>query len=238
MKNIRLVKKSIVYILGLFVLAIGIAFSVKSNLGVSPVTSVPFVLGRIFGLSLGMATVLLYIFCMALQAVILRREYKPVYLFQIVISFVFGFFTDAALYLVSFLPVSDNYAIRLIYLVVGTCFIALGVLFYLTASLVSLPTDGTVQAIAYKAKFKLHKVKVWYDCISTAFALLLSLIVLHGIQGIGIGTVIAALGVGKMLGVFSSLLKEKLVRFLDGTSATKAALHEVLCTDDTIVKAG
>ena len=245
MKNIRPVKKSIVYVLGMFVLALGIAFSVKSNLGVSPVTSVPFVLGKIFGISLGVATVLLYFFCMVLQAAILRRDYRPINLFQIAISFLFGFFTDAALFLVSYLPTTDNYAVRLIYLAAGICFVALGVLFYLTTSLVSLPTDGTVQAIAYKGNFKLHKVKIAYDCISTALALILSLSVLGGIQGIGIGTVIAAVGVGKMLGVFSSLLKEKLLRFLDGKTIEKAVplqvlstKHEVLCADEKVVKAG
>lgn len=199
----------------MFVLAMGIAFSVKSNLGVSPVTSVPFVLGRIFGISLGTATVLIYFLNMALQAAILRREYRPINLLQIAISFLFGFFTDAALYLTSFLPATDNLIVRFVYIAVGTCCVALGVLLYLTTALISLPTDGTVQAIAHKFKFKLHKVKIVYDCVSTSLALILSLLVLQGIEGLGIGTVIAALGVGRMLGIFSSLLKDKLLRFMD-----------------------
>lgn len=238
MKNLRLVRKSIIYILGLFTLAIGIALSVKSNLGVSPVTSIPFVLGRIFGISLGTATVIIYFINMAVQAALLRREYKPVNLFQIGISFLFGFFTDAALYLTSFLPVTDNLIVRFVYIAVGTCCVALGVMLYLTTSLISLPTDGTVQAIAHKFKFKLHKVKIAYDCVSTSLALILSLLVLQGIEGLGIGTVIAALGVGRMLGVFSSLLKEKLLRFLDGKVTLKAAPLQVLPTDEKAVKAG
>lgn len=217
MKPVSLVwiKKTIVYMVGLFILALGIAFSVKSNLGVSPVTSVPFVLGRIFGLSLGTMTIIVYIFCMAIQAAILRREYRLVDLFQIVISFIFGFFTDAGLYLTAFLPDTGNIAVRFVYLVIGICGVALGVMLYLTASLISLPTDGTVQAISHKGKFKLHQVKIAYDCASTALALVLSLFVLQGLQGIGIGTIIASVGVGKMLGIFTSLFKSRLLRFFE-----------------------
>ncbi len=226
--------------MGLFVLALGIAFSVKSNLGVSPVTSVPFVFSRIFNVSLGTTTAIVYILCMAIQAAVLRRDYRPINLLQIAVSFIFGLFTDAALWLTAFLPVTENYIVRFVFLALGISCVALGVLFYLTTSLVSLPTDGTVQAIAFKGKFKLHKVKIWYDCIFTAVALILSLVFLRGIEGVGIGTLIAAVGVGKMLGIFTALLKEKLLRFLVGYRSVNTAPPEVLCTGEKIVnvKAG
>ena len=237
MKSV-LVKKLIIYALGLFTLALGIALSVKSNLGVSPVTSVPLVLAKISGLSLGIMTTLIYIFNMAIQAVILRRDYKPVNLLQIAVTFLFGFFTDATLWLTAFLPATDNYIVRFIYLALGIAFVALGVFFYLSTSLIVLPTDGTVQAIVLKGRFKLHQVKIGYDCASTALALILSLLVLRGIEGIGIGTIAAALGVGKLLGVFSGLLKEKLLRFINGSTAQTEIVAETLPADDKTAKAG
>ncbi len=87
-------KKGFIYVLGLFVLALGIALSVKADMGVSPVSSAPYVLSRITGLSLGTATIIVYLFCMALQAAILRRDYRLKNLFQIAVSFLFGYFTD------------------------------------------------------------------------------------------------------------------------------------------------
>ena len=101
-------KKIILYVLGLFILAMGVAFSVKSNLGVSPVSSVPYVLSRIFPLSLGFWTVIFYLFCMLLQVFILRREYKIFNLLQIAASFVFGLFTDLTINIISFLPVTEK----------------------------------------------------------------------------------------------------------------------------------
>jgi uncharacterized membrane protein YczE len=209
------VRKSIIFILGIYILALGIAFSVKSNLGVSPVSSVPYVFSRIFDVSLGTTTVIVYLFYMLLQAFILRRDYKLINLFQIVASFLFGYFTDAAVWTISFLPATENYMIRSIYLAAGIACVALGVLFYLTTSLIALPTDGTVQAIAFKGGFKLHKVKIAYDCGSTLIALALSLLVLGRIDGIGIGTIVSAIGVGKMLGVFTKLLKRRIDNYVN-----------------------
>jgi uncharacterized membrane protein YczE len=213
-KKNALVKRIILFIAGVFVMALGVSFSVKSNLGVSPVTSVPFVLSRIFSVTLGTTTIYYYLFCMALQAVILRRDYRIINLLQILASFAFGLFTDATTWMISFLPVTGNYLVRFVYLAAGICCVAFGILLYLNTALVALPTDGTVQAISYKGRFKLHKVKIAYDCVSTAIAVALSLSVLGTIDGIGVGTVIAAVGVGRMLGVFSKLLKDRLLRFL------------------------
>jgi uncharacterized membrane protein YczE len=232
------IKKTTLYIVGLFTLALGIALSVKSDLGVSPVSSVPFVLAKITGLSLGITTMIIYNFNMLLQAVILRRDYKPINLLQIAVSFLFGFFTDATLWITSLLPVTDNYVFRFVYLASGICFVALGVFFYLTTSLLALPTDGTVQAIALKGRFKLHNVKVGYDCASTALALLLSLLVLGGLEGIGVGTVAAALGVGRLLGVFSRLLKGKLLAFIGGAAVKTPQMTESPRTDKQAAKAG
>jgi uncharacterized membrane protein YczE len=214
------VRKIFIYGLGLFILALGIAFSVKSDLGVSPVSSVPFVVARITGLSLGTTTALIYILNMAVQAAVQRRRYKLINLFQFAISFLFGYFTDTALWLTSFLP-TGSYVARFVYMLFGIALIAFGVMFYLTASLIALPTDGTVQAIASTGKLRLYKVKIGYDCVSAALAIALSLAVLHDFQGIGIGTIAASFGVGKMLGVFSRLFKKRLLCFIDSRTAEK-----------------
>jgi uncharacterized membrane protein YczE len=220
-----------IYITGIFILALGISFSVKSNLGVSPVTSVPFVLSRIFGLTLGTMTVYYYIFCMALQAVILWRAYRIINLLQILVSLAFGVFTDLTSFMISFLPVTDNIIIRFIYLALGISCVAFGVMLYLNTALIALPTDGTVQAISFKGKFKLHRVKIAYDCVSTVLALVLSFSLLRGIDGIGVGTFIAAVGVGRMLGLFSKLLKARLLRFLGMPGGAAVPGKPVLARD-------
>ena len=53
------------YFIGLFIMTIGIALSVKSNLGVSPVSSIPYTITRVWGIEMGKATILftLYWYC-------------------------------------------------------------------------------------------------------------------------------------------------------------------------------
>ena len=50
----------ICYFVGLFIMTAGIAISVKSNLGVSPVSSIPYTMTRCWGLEMGKATILFH----------------------------------------------------------------------------------------------------------------------------------------------------------------------------------
>ena len=55
------------YLVGLFIMTIGIAISVKSNLGVSPVSSIPYTMTCIWGIEMGKATILFHIVLIPIQ---------------------------------------------------------------------------------------------------------------------------------------------------------------------------
>ena len=50
-----------IYILGSFIMTLGISMSVKSDFGVSPVSSIPYTITCITGLEMGKATILFHI---------------------------------------------------------------------------------------------------------------------------------------------------------------------------------
>ena len=102
------------YFIGLFVMTIGIALSVKSNLGVSPVSSIPYTMTCVWGIEMGKATILFHIILVLIQILLLRKKFKPVQLLQVVIGVVFGYFTTFCNYMVSFLPTPENLGIRII----------------------------------------------------------------------------------------------------------------------------
>ena len=56
----KTVKRVLVYLAGLFVMTVGIAISVKANLGVAPVSSVPYTITCVWGLEMGKATILFH----------------------------------------------------------------------------------------------------------------------------------------------------------------------------------
>mgnify|MGYP000069574514 CR=1 FL=1 len=52
-KNDNIKIRLVVYLIGLFIMTLGISMSVKSNLGVSPVSSIPYTITCITGLEMG-----------------------------------------------------------------------------------------------------------------------------------------------------------------------------------------
>ena len=72
-----LFKRLLFYCLGLFIMALGVSFSVVSDLGVSPVNSLPYVLSEVFQTDMGIWTIGVFAFYILLQAVILRWPGRP-----------------------------------------------------------------------------------------------------------------------------------------------------------------
>ena len=92
-KNNNLKVRIPMYFVGLFLMTIGIAISVKSNLGVSPVSSIPYTMTCVWGIEMGKATILFHTILVLIQIILLRRNFKPINLLQIAVGVVFGYFT-------------------------------------------------------------------------------------------------------------------------------------------------
>lgn len=78
-----LANRLICYFAGLFIMTAGIAISVKSNLGVSPVSSIPYTLTRCWGIEMGKATILFHCVLVLLQILILRKSFQLKSLLQL-----------------------------------------------------------------------------------------------------------------------------------------------------------
>lgn len=59
-----------------FVMTLGVAISVKSNLGVSPVNSTPYIHHLRVGLEMGKATILFHVVLVLFQILLLRRAFQ------------------------------------------------------------------------------------------------------------------------------------------------------------------
>ena len=72
-----------VYITGLFIMTLGIGISVKSDLGVSPVSSIPYTMTCVWGIEMGKATILFHAALVAIQIILLRRRFRLRNLLQV-----------------------------------------------------------------------------------------------------------------------------------------------------------
>lgn len=146
-------KRIIIYCIGLFIMAIGVTFSVKSNLGVSPVNAIPYVVSLISGLDQGLCVSVIFCSYIILQVFILKKDFKFHSLLQIICASLFGYFVSFSNMIFYFTP-SENYMIRLIYMLVSIILIGIGVYLYLEAKLVPLPAEGVMMALKEKTIFE------------------------------------------------------------------------------------
>jgi len=178
---------------------------IKSDLGVSPVSSIPYTITCIFGLEMGKATILFHIFLVIIQIFILRKEFKAKNLLQVVVGVLFGYFTTFSNYLFTYLPTPNNIFIRLILMIVSTLFIAVGIFFYLPADIVPLAGEGAMKAISDKTGVVFSRVKIGFDLTMVLISLISCLVALHRLGSVGVGTIIAAVLVGINLGIVTKL---------------------------------
>ena len=193
------------YCIALFFMALGVAFSANSDLGISPVNSLPYVISDIVKLLLG-------------------KEFNPVNLFQIVFSTIFGYFVNFTKWMVGDFLFPGGYIGRLGMQCVGIVFVAFGVFLYLDVDLVPMPMEGMTMAIAKKAGQPFTKVKTIVDCAVVLLGVILTVVFLHLIPfrdpGVRIreGTILAALVTGKVIAIIRKPLSPIVQKICFGES--------------------
>ena len=194
----RLAARLGIYTLGLLILAFGIALAVNCKLGVSPVSSLPYVVSLIFNVSLGTCTTIVYATYVLLQMVLLRK-FQPALLLQLVFSTIFGYFVDGAKYVLGdfCLP---GYAGKLVMLAASIALIGFSLVLYIDVHIAPMPAEGLVGCLADRLGKPFSKMKTAFDCTSVLVGAVLSLLFLGGLVGIREGTVLTALLAGRMMG--------------------------------------
>ena len=189
-----------VYCLGLLIISFGVALSVNSNLGVSPVNSLPYVVSQVIPVPMGTCVTAIFCFCILLQAIILRKDFQLINLFQIVFSTLFGYFVEFAKLVVGDFAI-PTYPGKLLMLAISILLNALGVVIYLDAQLIPMPMEGLSTTLAKKLGKSFPTMKMAIDCTIVLTGVVLCLVFLGRLDGVREGTIISAVAIGKMAGV-------------------------------------
>ncbi|WP_276954915.1 DUF6198 family protein [Methanobrevibacter woesei] len=185
------------YVFGLFLITLGVGLSIKSNLGSTPVSSIPYTLNVIWGIEIGVATVIFHTMLVITELILLRRAFKPKHFLQVPVGILFGFFTTISVNLVNLLPDTSNIILIAIMVLVSTFLVALGLFFYVPTNIVPLSVEGITQAIAIVSNQPFTKVKVCFDVSVVVLSFVLCFIFTGVIGGsVGIGTIFSAIFVG------------------------------------------
>ena len=216
MSKKELAKRYILTVIAMFFMAIGVAFSKRSNLGVSPISSVANVLSIKFNaLSMGTWLFIWSIMMVLLQIAILRKKFKPVEFLQIPMIILFSLFTDLGVDIVSPIPV-NNYITQLLMVVVGVIILGFGVALSFIGNVVMNSGEALVQVISKVSNKNVGNIKIAFDVSCVVISLILALIFFgFSLQGVREGTLIAAFGTGTAVKFFRKHLKTPLNKLLE-----------------------
>lgn len=208
-------KHLFIYIAGLFILALGISFSIVANLGVSPVSSLAYAITLATGISVGMTTIFANIIFIIIQIILNHRIDIKDFGIQLIVAFLFGFFNDAALWITKhFLPTPNSTFDSWIYMIFSLFIVGFGLVFYLNSKLPLMPYDSLTYVISDHFKWKFSKAKIISDVANVILATIVCLVTIHRLGSIGIGTIIAAYMVGKIIAFYMKLMKDPLNHWL------------------------
>ena len=203
-----------IYLIGMFLMTIGVNLSVLSGLGVSPIDTIPYILSLILQKSLGLCSTLVFSVYIVLQILILRRKFQWKNLLQIVVSIIFGWFVSVSGVLTGLLPADPVYPVKFLYMLCSMGFLGTGIFLYVATDILSMPADGVSLALAEVTEKPMSTCKIFFDWSVVALTVILSLTQLHNISGVREGTFIAAFGVGMCIRFWERHLTEPLHRFL------------------------
>lgn len=203
-------KRYLIFLVGLFVNSLGVSLITKANLGTSPISSIPYVLSLNFPFTLGNFTIFFSVFLIALQLIILRKNFKLEHILQIPVSIIFGYFIDLTMILFSWVN-PEAYIMKIVYLLIGCLILGVGVYMEVLADVVMLPGESFVRAIVLTWKTNFGTTKICFDVSMSVIAAVLSFVFAGRLDGVREGTVIAALLVGfiaRLIGKKLAFLKD------------------------------
>ena len=178
-------------------MSVGVAFSIVSMLGTTPISSISYSLTLITNINIGITTFLFNAALIFIQMIILRSRFRKKRLLQFINCVLFGYFTDLALYIVSFVPFDNSILYSVLFLIISIFLIAFGIFIYMPANIAPLPGEGCVEAVAIVTNWRFSTIKIAFDATMVVISLILCGLFYTNVFGaVNIGTVISAFMVG------------------------------------------
>lgn len=203
--------------IGMFLVAVGIALSVVANLGIGALNTPCYALAAgIPGFTIGMGNFLVYTMLILIQFLILKKNFKPEHLLQLVANALLSLMIDGSMWILAFLGVApEGFIPRLVLVAFSAIITAFGVSLEVASKAWMLPAEMTVSAITSRFGGKFGTNKVIMDCGMLGLGVVLSIILCDGRplgpvdQPItGWGTLILAVSVGLLMKLTDPLVSK------------------------------
>ncbi|MDO4518809.1 MAG: DUF6198 family protein [Eubacteriales bacterium] len=197
------------FIIGLFIASLGVAFSTKAGLGTSPVSAIPYSISLVSSLlTFGGWLNLLSIIQIAVQVILLGKKCKPVEIvIQTVLAFLYGYMTNFSCFLIKGIEV-HSYLEQFFYMILSCFIVAFGIWIQLKGGVAMLPGEAMNRAISQVTGKKYENIKILFDVLYIVIAAAVCLIFLGKLAGVREGSVIAAVLVGTIIKMYNRLFNK------------------------------
>ena len=164
--------------LGLIVVALGVGLSIKSNLGIAPLSCIPTVLAlRFQHISIGTFTWGFNLLFIVVQAFILKKEFSWKHVLQVLPILVFGYLIDGAVWLFDALEApATNYWMQILLCLGAVVLTAVGIRLEVVGQGWILPADNCLHILTERTKIKFGTIKVIMDVTLVAITVVLALV--------------------------------------------------------------
>ena len=208
-KTKQLAIRWVVYLAGMFVLAAGLTLNTKTGLGAAAIVSVAHTISLCTGFTLGNISLVTYVLFIAAQFVLKGSKRNWLDLLQLVVSVVFtrvlDFMKAAVTYQSGQSLVSDLLLLALSIVLTGT-----GAAMVLSMDLIPNPADGIVNALSMRSGKEVGVCKSCFDIVNVAASFLIGLAHGNPLLGIGVGTILSMLCIGRYISLFNKFFRRKL----------------------------
>lgn len=199
----RQIERLVWFSAGILINSFGIVLITKGALGTSQISSIPYVLSlQMPFISFGMFSFIMNMVYIVLQALLLRRQFKPIQLLQIVVNVVFSASIDVFMAMLSFYAPQQLFT-RVLSAIAGCIVLAFGISVEVAPDLIMVPGEGIVAAISKVSGRRFGSVKVVFDVTLILIAALLSWLFFGNIVGVGVGTLLSAVSVGQFVNLIN-----------------------------------
>ncbi len=196
------------YLTGLVILAFGLILNSRSGLGISPILSVSYTISQITGIGFADITCLWYV-CIVLFEIIVHRSRKETVLNDVLQIPVSLLFTRIMNVFSLWIPQSSGNVWMLGVAILCT---GIGAAMSLDMRIVANPGDGIVQTLADATGKSIGFVKNGFDIFCCVCSILIGILWTGQVNGIGLGTILCMIGVGRCVACFNTLCLKPMSR--------------------------
>ena len=194
------------FVAGIVFMSLGVALSVRSNLGTTPISTFPVAVNawnpRV---SVGMATFLMNTLFVIAQFALLRSRFPARRWLQIPAVLFFGWTIDLCLAVLGFVS-PETWTMRLAVNLLAIPILAFGVWLCLISDVLLMPGDGLAAAIGEVLHIDFAWTKIGTDTGIVIAAVVFSLATIGHVSGVREGTLLAMLLVGACVRLYGKML--------------------------------